>query len=115
MVHVCQANTCKEPDSAEACWPKKNTVVRVCQVPPMMDVYVRFPSLSLLNSFFCFSLLLSVFCSLYFLCVLQVEEGQTVLVMQEPDLAEDMDGWSEWYKNITEAADRLKMEMDERF
>eukprot|EP00904_Undaria_pinnatifida_P009674 jgi/Undpi1/5837/HiC_scaffold_2.g01111.m1 len=46
---------------------------------------------------------------------MQVEEGQTVLVMHEPDLSEDMDGWSEWYKHITEAAERLKMELDERF
>ncbi|CAN0146680.1 unnamed protein product [Ascophyllum nodosum] len=44
-----------------------------------------------------------------------VEEGQTVLVMYEPDLSEDMDGWSEWYKNITEAAERLKLELDDRF
>eukprot|EP00752_Nemacystus_decipiens_P011045 g9813.t1 len=46
---------------------------------------------------------------------MQVEEGQTVLVMNEPDLSEDMDGWSEWYKNITEAVARLKVELDERF
>lgn len=45
----------------------------------------------------------------------KVEEGQTVLVMNEPDLSEDMDGWSEWYKNITEAVERLKLELDERF
>lgn len=43
---------------------------------------------------------------------LQVEEGQTVLVMSEPDLSEDMDGWTEWYKHITEAVERLKMELD---
>ena len=47
--------------------------------------------------------------------VQQVEEGQTVLVMYEPDLSEDMDGWSEWYKNITEAAERLKLELNDRF
>lgn len=46
---------------------------------------------------------------------MQVEEGQTVLVMNEPDLSEDMDGWTEWYKNITEAVERLKLELDERF
>ncbi|CAM9634893.1 unnamed protein product [Scytosiphon promiscuus] len=46
---------------------------------------------------------------------MQVEEGQTVLVMNEPDLSEDMDGWTEWYKHITEAVERLKMELDERF
>lgn len=46
---------------------------------------------------------------------MQVEEGQTVLVMHEPDLSEDMDGWTEWYKHITEAVERLKMELDERF
>lgn len=45
----------------------------------------------------------------------QVEEGRTVLVMSEPDLAEDMDGWSEWYRNITEATEKLKMELDDRF
>lgn len=45
----------------------------------------------------------------------QVEEGQTVLVMNEPDLSEDMDGWTEWYKHITEAVERLKLELDERF
>lgn len=48
-------------------------------------------------------------------CRDQVEEGQTVLVMNEPDLSEDMDGWTEWYKHITEAVERLKMELDERF
>lgn len=45
----------------------------------------------------------------------QVEEGQTVLVMNEPDLSEDMDGWTEWYKHITEAVERLTLELDERF
>ncbi|CAN0092205.1 unnamed protein product [Pylaiella littoralis] len=46
---------------------------------------------------------------------MQVEEGQTVLVMNEPDLSEDMDGWTEWYKHISEAVERLKLELDERF
>ncbi|CAN0360387.1 unnamed protein product, partial [Discosporangium mesarthrocarpum] len=45
----------------------------------------------------------------------RVEEGRTVLVMHEPDLSEDMDGWSTWYQNITAAAARLRIELDERF
>lgn len=35
--------------------------------------------------------------------------------MNEPDLSEDLDGWTQWYANITEAMERLKLELDERY
>ena len=44
-------------------------------------------------------------CVCVFLCVLTMlsfSEGETfdVLFMEEPNLATDMDRWSEWYENL---------------
>ncbi|KAG5180961.1 hypothetical protein JKP88DRAFT_322611 [Tribonema minus] len=43
-----------------------------------------------------------------------VEEGASLLVMAEPDLATDMDGWTTWYDTLKDTIDRLNDETNAR-
>jgi hypothetical protein len=42
---------------------------------------------------------------------MEVQEGQTCLIMKEPDMSQDAAGWSEWYTNVKEAVERLRQEV----
>ncbi|CAM9204096.1 unnamed protein product, partial [Phaeothamnion confervicola] len=38
---------------------------------------------------------------------LRVEGGQKLLLMTEPDLATDADGWARWYQTLKDSEERL--------